>query len=93
MAKNKWSDKVSGIKITLDDLEALSTLYGSPYFPLMSRIANKMVTMWKDQSFKLDELDPHFHLKHQRFVERSLGIKMFLRFIEESSKKLEKEDE
>jgi len=92
MARNKWSQKVTGIKISEVDLEALSELSSSPFFPLLLRTSTKLTALWKDQSFKLDELDPNFQLKHQRFVERAIGIRMFLRFIEESGKRLGSEE-
>lgn len=94
MAKNaKWSSKVTGIRATLDELEMLSSLAESQYWPVITRIRNRLLTLWKDQSFKLDEMDPEFKLKHQRYVERMIGIDMFLRFIEESRKKVDKEED
>ena len=92
-AKNKWSEKVTGIKIAVADLEMLAQLADSPYFDLMLKISKKLHTLWRDQSFKLDEQDPNFILKHQRYVEREIGINMLLRFIFESKKKLDKQME
>src|SRR3990167_3680193 len=92
-AKNKWSEKVTGIKISIADLELYAQLADSPYFEALQKLSKKMHTLWRDQSFKLDESDPNFILKHQRFVEREIGINMFLRFIFESKKKLDKQME
>lgn len=91
--KNKWSEKVTGVKISIADLELYAQLADSPYFEAMQKLSKKMHNLWRDQSFKLDESDPNFILKHQRFVEREIGINMFLRFIYECTKKLEREME
>lgn len=88
--KNKWSDKVTNIKITDSDLELYGQLADSPYFEALIRLSKKLQNLWRDQSFKLDEQDPQFILKHQRYVERAIGIGMFLRFIAESKNKLDK---
>lgn len=90
--KNRWSDKVSNIKITEVDLERLSMLALSSEFDLLNKTADKFITMWKHKSFLLDETNPHFALEHNRFVERALGIKMFLKFIADSPKKVGRDD-
>ncbi len=89
--KNKWSEKVTGIKISISDLELMAQLADSPYFTGMQRLSKKMHNLWRDQSFKLDESDPNFILKHQRYVEREIGINMFLRFIYECVAKYDRE--
>lgn len=92
-AKNKWSTQITGIKISIADLELYAQLADSPYFESMAKLAKKLHRLWADQSFKLDEKDPSFQLKHQQYVEREIGINMFLRFIFESKKKLNKQME
>ena len=91
--KDKWSSKVSGIRTSLEELEILSSLVESQYWPVITRLRGRLFTLWKDQSFKLDETDPQFSMKHQRYVERALGIDMFLKFIESSAKKLAAEED
>lgn len=93
MAKNKWSNKVKNIRITDDEISVLAEFYTSPYYKLLQRIAARMISTWKDQSFKLSEFDPHFALKHNQYVERAFALGMFLRFIEQMATKTESEEE
>ena len=50
-AKNKWSEKVTGIKISIADLELYAQLADSPYFEALQKLSKKMHTLWRDQSF------------------------------------------
>jgi hypothetical protein len=93
MAKNKWSEKVKNIRITDEEISSLSEFYHSPYYSLLQRIAARMISTWKDQSFRLNEFDPHFALKHNQYVERAFAIGMFLRFVEQMATRLEAEEE
>ena len=93
MAKDKWQTRVGGVRFDLPELEILSSLASSDYFPAMMRTFYKVLKWHKDLSFKLKEDDPDFVHKHRSYVEQSYGIRSFLKLIEEAPKRIQEKEE
>lgn len=93
MARDKWKTRVGGVSFDLAELELLSSLASSDYFPVLMRTFYKVLKLHKDLSFKLKEDDPDFIHKHRSYVEQSYGIRSFLKLIEESSKRIKEKVE
>lgn len=91
MAKNL--DRPQKVRTTIDELEVLSKLKDSVEWAIAKRVAARYILNLKSASFKLSELDPHYlAVRHTEFVSQALGIKTFIKMIENAGKKLEEEE-
>jgi hypothetical protein len=91
MTKN--SDRPQKVRSTLQELEVLTRLKDSVEWAVVKRVAMRYISHIKTASFKLtEENPPYLAARHAEFAGQALGIKMFIKQIDESGKKLELEE-
>jgi hypothetical protein len=89
----KVLDRPQKVRTTLEELEVLSSLKDSVQWAIVKRIAQRYISRVKSASFKLTEEKPQYlAVRHAEFAGQALGIKMLIRMIDESGKKLESEE-
>lgn len=90
MARKKL-DSPRKVRTTLDELEVLMRLKETTEWAIVKRISERYIRNLKSASFKLMETDAHYlAVRHAEFAGQALGIKMLIRMVEESGKRLEK---
>lgn len=81
--------KPEQVKTSLEELEFLARLSGSTEFVILKRVARRYAENLKNLSFTLAEEDPHFAIKHTRYVEQAVGMNLLIKIVAEAKKKLE----
>jgi Holliday junction resolvasome RuvABC ATP-dependent DNA helicase subunit len=88
MTKNL--DRPQKVRTTLEELEVLANLKDTVQWAIVKRIAQRYINRIKSASFKLTEENPKYlAARHAEFAGQALGIKMLIRMIDNSGKKLE----
>lgn len=91
MKRSKKLDRPQKVKTTIEELEVLSQLKESVGWAIVKRISQRYIRRLEKTSFKLTEENPNYlAVRHAEFAGQALGIKMLIRMIDESGKKLEK---
>lgn len=80
------------IKTPKEELAVLAELQNTVYFKVIKRVVRRYEENLKNQSFTLREEDPHFAIKHTRYVEQAVGMNLLLKVVESAAKELRKED-
>jgi hypothetical protein len=88
---SKTPDRPEKVRSTLQELEILSGLKESVQWAIFKRLAVRYIAQLKRASFKLTEENPSYlAARHAEFAGQALGIKMIIRLVEESGKRLSK---
>lgn len=86
-------DRPQKVRTTLQELEVLDSLKDSVQWAIVKRIALRYIARLRSASFKLTEENPQYlAVRHAEFAGQALGIKMLIKIIDESGKRLEKEE-
>jgi hypothetical protein len=86
-------DKPQKVKTSLDELEVLLRLKETVEWAIFKRLAQRYIFNLQKASFKLIETDAHYlSVRHAEFAGQALGIRQLIRMVENSGKKLEKEE-
>lgn len=89
--KKKEFDRPQKVRNTLEELEVLSALKDSVQWAIAKRIAQRYINNIKTISFKLPE-DDNLKVRHAGLYGQVLGVKQFIRMIDDSGKNLEQEE-
>jgi hypothetical protein len=90
MPKDKL-ERPERVRTTLQELEILTGLKESIQWVIVKRVATRYIAQLRRASFKLTEQDPQYlAARHAEFAGQALGIRMLIRFIDESGKRLSK---
>jgi len=76
----------------MEELEVLSELRDSVQFDVLKRVARRYAENLKSLSFTLREEDPHFAIKHTRYVEQAVGMNLLIKMVEDARKQIAKMD-
>lgn len=91
--QSKKLDTPKKVKTDLEELEVLVRLKESVEWVIVKRIAARYIQNLRMASFKLTEENPaYLAARHAEFAGQALGIRMLIRMVDESGKKLEKEE-
>lgn len=91
--KKKNLDRPEKVRTQLEELEILLRLKDSTEWVIFKRLALRYIGNLRRASFKLSEVDPHYlAVRHAEFAGQALGIKMLIRIVEDSGKKLKKNE-
>ena len=91
MAKSAKLDRPEKVRTPIQELEVLATLKDSVQWAVFKRLAMRYIANIRRASFKLTEQDPNYlAARHAEFAGEALGIKMIIRLVEESGKRLSK---
>jgi len=93
MSKKKVFDKPQKVRTTLEEAEVLTRLKDSVEWAIFKRVCNRYIENLRKISFKLDESDPKFSLRHCEFVSQALGIRNSVKFVDKLGEKIKKEVE
>lgn len=89
----KKLDRPQKVRTSLEELEVLARLKDSVEWAIVKRIAQRYARRMEKASFKLTEENPaYLAARHAEFAGQVLGIKMLIKMVDESGKKLEKEE-
>ena len=80
------------IKTPFEELEVMARFADSIEFQVLKRVARRYTENLKTQSFTLREEDPHFQLKHARYVEQAVGMNLLIKAVEAAQKELNQRD-
>lgn len=80
------------VKTPAEELEVLAELETTVYFQVLKRVARRYTENLKAQSFTLNATDPHFQIRHTRFVEQAVGMNLLIRAVELAREQMNKED-
>ena len=78
------------IKTPQEELEILAAGSESTFFIVIKRVARRYAEQLKNLSFTLDETDPHFAIKHTRYVEQAVGMNLLIKIVNDAKKQLAK---
>lgn len=78
------------VKTPHEELQVLAEMAGSQYLTVLKRVARRYTENLKTQSFTLREEDPHFAVKHARYVEQAVGMNLLIKIIEGAQGELNK---
>lgn len=78
------------IKTPHEELQVLAEMSNSQYLIVLKRVARRYTENLKTQSFTLREEDPHFAVKHARYVEQAVGMNLLIKIIEGAQAELNK---
>jgi len=76
------------VKTPMEELEVLAELRESVQFQVLKRVARRYAENLKSLSFTLREEDPHFAIKHTRYVEQAVGMNLLIKIIENARKEI-----
>jgi hypothetical protein len=76
------------VRTPLEELEVLAELGDTVYFQVLKRVARRYAENLKNLSFTLREEDPHFAIKHVRYVEQAVGMQLLLKMVSDAKKEL-----
>lgn len=88
MADEKVIKQPEAIKLPIEELRVLAELADSQTFIVLKRLARRYTDNLKSLSFTLREEDPHFAIRHTRYVEQAVGMSLLIKAIEEAKKQL-----
>ncbi len=91
--KKKEFDSPRKVRTTLAELEVLTRLKDTVEWAVAKRLANRYIRNLMRISFRLLQNDPSFKVKHTELTGQALGIKIFIKMIDKSGKKLEEKEE
>lgn len=80
------------VKTPLEELEVLAKFADSIEFQVLKRVARRYTENLKTQSFTLREEDPHFQIKHTRYVEQAVGMNLLIKAVETAQKELSQKE-
>ncbi len=84
------SERPQKVKTQLEELEVLARLKDSVEWAVAKRLAVRYIGNLRRVSFKLDERDKDYlAIRHTELVSQALGIKNFIKIIDNAGKKLE----
>lgn len=87
-------DRPQKVKSKLEELEVLSRLKDSLEWAIAKRVAFRYIDNLKSASFKLtEENKDYLAVRHAEFAGQALGIKTFIKFVEQANKRLSQEEE
>lgn len=72
----------------MEELEVLSRFRESVEFQVLKRVARRYAENLKSLSFTLREEDPHFAIKHTRYVEQAVGMNLLIKMVEDARKEI-----
>lgn len=78
------------VKTPHEELQVLAEMSNTVYFTVLKRVARRYTENLKTQSFTLREEDPHFAVKHARYVEQAVGMNLLLKIIDGAQAELNK---
>lgn len=81
------------IKTPSEELEIMSGFKQTNEYVILKRWITRYISHLKDVSFKLLEHETTFPYRHAECAGQALALKALLKFIDDSSKELEKKDE
>jgi len=88
--KKKILDRPEKIRTSTEELEVLLRLKESVEWSIAKRWIGRYISHLKSVSFKLLETDEHYlAVRHAEFAGQALGLKEFVKVVEDSGKKLE----
>lgn len=90
MAKRKKLDSPQKVRTTVEELEVLARLKNTVEWAIVKRLTKRYIAQLRKASFKLDERDPNYlAARHADFAGQAFGMKMVLKMVDNSGKKLE----
>lgn len=92
MAKKNYDNPMK-VKGTLEELEVLADGRETVFWAICKRLMARYVDSLRKISFKLLETDPNFIVRHTEMTGQALGLRTFINMVENSGKKLEKEEQ
>ena len=91
MPRKKDLDKPQKVRTKVEELEVLARLKNTVEWAIVKRMANRYIQNLRKASFKLDERDPgYLAARHAEFAGQALGIRILIKMVDESGKKMEK---
>ena len=76
------------IKTPIEELEVLAAGSDTTFFVVLKRVARRYAEQLRNLSFTLDETDPHFVVKHTRYVEQAIGMNLLIKIVNDAKKEL-----
>jgi hypothetical protein len=91
--KKKILDRPEKVRTSTEELEVLLRLKESVEWSILKRWIMRYISHLKSVSFKLLETDAHYlAVRHAEFAGQALSLKELIKAVENSGKRLEKED-